>query len=96
MILGLNGVVVGRHGLILWENDATGVRKVFRYLPDLRDLVKKIRIMFVSKKSENSIFPYVSVYSDIRGRRHGRSPILLTASKVTALGLNQGVALRSG
>ena len=44
--MGLNGVVVGRHGLILWENDATGVRKVFRYLPDLRDLVEKEKNSF--------------------------------------------------
>ncbi len=41
MISDLNGVVVDRHRLILRENDATGVRKVFRYLPDLWDLVKK-------------------------------------------------------
>ena len=29
---GLNGVTVVRHGLILWENGATGSRKVFRCL----------------------------------------------------------------
>ena len=62
MILGLNGVVVGGHGLILWENDATGVRKVFRYLPGLPDHRKKSKI---GPKSENSIFPYISIYSDI-------------------------------
>ena len=37
IVLGMNGVAVARHGLILRENDATGVRKVFRYLRDLRD-----------------------------------------------------------
>ncbi len=30
-----------RYGLILWENDATGSRKVSRYLPDLREAKKK-------------------------------------------------------
>ena len=39
VILGVNGVAVGRHGLILWENEAIGSRKVFRYLLDLRDAI---------------------------------------------------------
>ena len=39
VILGLNGVVVDRHGLILWENEATASRKVFRHLLDLRDAI---------------------------------------------------------
>ena len=30
MILGMNGGGVARNGLILWENEATGSRKVFR------------------------------------------------------------------
>ena len=33
----LNGVAMARHGLILWENEATGSRKVFKYLPDPRE-----------------------------------------------------------
>ena len=33
----MNGVAMARHGLILWENEATGSRNVSRYLPDLRD-----------------------------------------------------------
>ena len=40
VVLGVNGVGVARYGLILWENDATGSRKVSRYLPDLRDTIK--------------------------------------------------------
>ncbi len=36
---GLNGVAVGRHGLILWENGATGSRKVFRCLRGLREAI---------------------------------------------------------
>ena len=39
VILGVNGVAVGRHGLILWENKATGSRKVFRCLLDLRETI---------------------------------------------------------
>ena len=41
VIFGMNGVVMARNGLILWENDATGSRKVFRYLLDLWDTIKK-------------------------------------------------------
>ena len=31
---------MARHGLILWEKDATGARKGFRYLRGLRDTMK--------------------------------------------------------
>ena len=40
MILGMNGGGVARNGLILWENDAPGSRKVFKYLLDLWDTIK--------------------------------------------------------
>ena len=36
---GLNGVGSNSNGLILWENDATRLRKVFRYLPGLREAI---------------------------------------------------------
>ena len=36
---GLNGVAMDRHGLILWENEATGSRKVFRFLQDLGEAI---------------------------------------------------------
>ena len=39
VILGVNGVAMDRHGLILWENEATGSKKVFRCLLDLRDAI---------------------------------------------------------
>ena len=39
IVRGLNGVAMDRHGLILWENGATGSRKVFRCLLDLRDAI---------------------------------------------------------
>ncbi len=36
---GLSGLGSKSYGLILWENDATRLRKVFRYLPGLRDAI---------------------------------------------------------
>ena len=39
VILRVNGVAMDRHGLILWENEATGSRKVFRYLWGLREAI---------------------------------------------------------
>ena len=39
VVWGLNGVEVGRHGLILNENEAMGSRKVSGYLPDLWDTI---------------------------------------------------------
>ena len=50
IVLGMNGVGVGRNGLILWENDGMGSRKVFKYLLDLWDTIKKSKNM---KMSEN-------------------------------------------
>ena len=41
IISGLKWVAVARHRLILWENDATGSRKVFKYLLGLGDYIKK-------------------------------------------------------
>ena len=43
VISGKNGVAMARHGLILWENGATGSRKVSRYLPGLREAITKIK-----------------------------------------------------
>ena len=39
VVLGVNGVAMGRYGLILWENEATGSRKVSRCLWGLRDAI---------------------------------------------------------
>ena len=44
IILGINGVAVPRNGLILWENGATGSRKVFKYLLGLWDTMKNSKI----------------------------------------------------
>ena len=39
IVWGLNGVVVGRHRLILKDNEAMGSRKVSECLPDLWDTI---------------------------------------------------------
>ena len=39
IVLGMNGVAVAQNGPILDHNEATGSRKVSRYLPDLRDTI---------------------------------------------------------
>ncbi len=39
IVLGLNWVAMGRHGLILKDNGATGSRKVSGCLPDLWDSI---------------------------------------------------------
>ena len=56
IISGVNGVVVDRYGLILWENEATGSRKVFKYLLGLWDTIKKSKIVPKVPKSKNTIF----------------------------------------
>ena len=37
----MNGVAMARNGPILWENDVTGSRKVFKYLLGLWEAIKK-------------------------------------------------------
>ena len=60
--LGLNGVEVGRHGLILSHNGATGSRKVSRYLPDLQDTIKKLKNAKKSKNPKIQFLPYIFIY----------------------------------
>ena len=38
------GVAVGRYGPILWENDAVGSRKVFKYLLGLWEAIKNRKL----------------------------------------------------
>ena len=56
IVLGMNEVAVARHGLILRENEATGARKVFRYLRGLRDTIKKSKKVVRTQKSKNPAF----------------------------------------
>ena len=44
IVWGMNEVVVGRHGLILRENEATGARKAFRYKGPLGDHKKTTNV----------------------------------------------------
>ena len=46
---------MARNGPILWENDATGSMKVFRYLPGLREAIKKSKMAAKVKKYENPV-----------------------------------------
>ncbi len=43
IILGTNGVATARRHLILNQDEATGSRKVSRYLPGLRDAIEKLK-----------------------------------------------------
>ena len=40
----MNGVAVARTGLILWENDATDSRKVFRWLRGFWEAIKNKKL----------------------------------------------------
>ena len=47
---------MARHGPILKDNEATGLRKVFKYLPGLRDAKKKSKMAAKVQKSKNPVF----------------------------------------
>ena len=61
VVLGLNGVGVARHGPILNHSEATGSRKVSRYLPDLRDTIFAQKYQTHSKNIE-TMFAYILIY----------------------------------
>ena len=54
MILDVNGGGVARNGPILWENDATGSRKVFKYLWGFWEAIKIQKLL---PKSKNAKIP---------------------------------------
>ena len=58
---------MARHGLILSHNEATGSRKVSRYLPDLRDAIKISNMTAKIKKSKNIVFYVIFIYSPVWG-----------------------------
>ncbi len=62
VISGINGVEVDRHGLIFLENDATGPREVFKYLPGLRDYIKKLKNREHIENLKIAEIPYFPVY----------------------------------
>ena len=51
--MGVNGVEMDRHRLILSQDGATSSRKVFRYLPGLCDIIKNQRMLPKSKHVVN-------------------------------------------
>ena len=53
---GVNGVAVARHWPILNDNEATWSRKVFKYLPGLRDTIKKLKMPAEVQKHKNTVF----------------------------------------
>ena len=52
-IRGMKGVAMARHGPILKDNEATGSGKVFKYLPGLRDTIKKSKMAAKVQKYRN-------------------------------------------
>ena len=59
ILLDTFGVAMARYGLILWENGATGSRKVFRYLWGLWDTIQKSTNTSTVEKYKNYIvLPY--------------------------------------
>ena len=52
----MNGAAMARHGLILWQNEATSLRKVFKCLPGLRDAILNSKMTAKVQKSKNTVF----------------------------------------
>ena len=63
VIFGMNGVAVARNGPILWENDATRSRMVFKYLPGLWEAIKKSNKYKISGNGEMSVNFSIFEYS---------------------------------
>ena len=66
VILGMNGVAVARHGLILNQDGATSFRKVSRYLPGLRDAIQNSKMAAKVQTKHKQIqcvvfFPYICI-----------------------------------
>ena len=81
MVLGMNGVAMARHGLILWENEATGSRKVSKYLPGLRDAVlgpKNVSKTTKQKKTKQK---------SMNGAAMARHGLILWENEATSLGI---------
>ena len=66
MILDVNGGGMARNGPILWENDATGSRKVFKYLWGLWEAIKKSKIASKVQKCKNTVNYRIFINENIR------------------------------
>ncbi len=69
-ILGLSEAAVVRHGPILNDNEATGLSKVFKYLPCLRDATN-IKKCCQSPKTNKNAYVGVFLHIDCLGSRAG-------------------------
>ena len=61
MALAMNGFEMKRHGLILWENDATWLKIILEWFPGLNNLLKNSKNDRKTNNSKNPdlyIFPY--------------------------------------
>ena len=70
-MLGVNGGEVDWYGPILWENGATGSRKVSGGLPGLREAINNSKTPKMFKNLEKSCLPYFPVYSELPIYRPG-------------------------
>ena len=98
VIWGVNGVAVARHGPILKDNEATGSRNVFKYIPGLRDTTTKSKMAAKVQQSKNTVFYYIFLYRLFGVSRwchakvsdcHGEQGMHLNATCHTILGLGR-------
>ena len=61
-IRGMKWVAMARHGPVLKDNEATGSGKVFKYLPGLRDIIKKSKMAAKVQKPKNTAFYRIFIY----------------------------------
>ena len=59
IVLVMNWVPMARHGLILRENEATGSRKVAKYLLGLRDAISMPKNVSKAKQPNIMMFPRI-------------------------------------
>ena len=76
----MNGVAMARNGLVLWENEATSIRKVFRYFPGLRDAIQNSKMTAKVQKYKNTVFHHWTL--DKRSRRNSGGKLLVRTSRV--------------
>ena len=65
VVLGMNGIAMARNGLILWENEAAGSRKVFRGFRGLWEAIYNSKMTAKVWKYRNTIFYIIFIYSPI-------------------------------
>ncbi len=81
MILGMNGIAVARNGPILWENDATGSRKVFRGFRGFWEAIKKTKIAAKVREFQNTVFYRIFIYKKLPINRPGGLYVITERNK---------------